>query len=824
MEKYTFKFTPQKKTFGNPDNDYKIYSGISSSSGVKLTSYDKVSIKGNIYELPINVEHTVVGIEEFSQKYGHSYKIVSIERDIPNDEDSTRAFLTEILTKNQADVLIDVYPDIVDRVMEDRLNDIDLGKMKGIKEFTFNNIKSKIIENFAISRAIIEFGGLIDFGTLKKLYDKYGSSKMIKNKLSTEPYETLCNLSRVAFVTADGIMLQLEKRSMQMMAKGKVPPLKFKSSLKTSQDRMRSAIQFVLSNNEKNDQNTRMLLKNLKNDVNRLAPEAMPHFAKCIKASLDVLNIDSKGFVSRISVYNKAVYIAGKLTEALENPTQWDMNPDNFRMTSEGDLTDEQFSLLQDFPNESVHILRGSGGTGKSFTTQMLIRMAEHYKKSILLLAPTGRASKVISKYCSMPASTVHRGLGYNGDWQLNHFQNICEDIVILDESSMGDLDLMYRLISAIDFTRTKLLFIGDPDQLPSVGAGNVYHDLIESKRILVTMLTLVFRYGIGGIDTVCTKIRKGEMYIPIDLKKPMIIGKDKSFMFLPASKGNMLKTISMLYKSLILRGSKPEDILVLSSYNKGEFGTRKLNEVLQKIANSENMNDVYIASTEREKENQTKYYKDDLIMQTANNYKGKKFTSFYEFEDDFYPPIFIPNGDIGKLTEINRSQTSCCIEFDEKVLYNKGSLNSCMLAYSISIHKSQGGQAKNVILVTPNAHLFMLDSNILYVGASRAESNLFQIGEPKSLPAILRKKANLKRETSLQDLLKKSNRDKLLKKYHEIVKNMIKINNINVKLELSTEEIGDVLDEVYKNEPKGKLLINDKEVTEGDWDDEIPF
>ena len=368
-------------------------------------------------------------------------------------------------------------------------------------------------------------------------------------------------------------------------------------------------------------------------------------------------------------------------------------------------------------------------------------------------------------------------------------------DVVVVDEVSMADLDLFYRLISAINFKHTKLVIIGDPDQLPSVGAGNVYHDLIESKVIPEIILSRVFRYGVGGISTVCTDIRLGKPYVSKDLKKPTMIGDDKGFMFIPSSKDNTVKTAISLYKNLLKKGYKPEDILVLSSQNIGSQGTIVLNRELQKIANSSNMNGSYIESSEKDKLKRTKYYKNDLVIQTANNYKAKRFSSFYMSKEelDMSENIFIPNGDIGILKDINDFKNKCSVKFDDTILYDKNMLNMCMLGYSISIHKSQGGQAKVVILVTPRSHTHMLTSNILYVGASRAQELLFQIGEPSMLPNILKKKENLKRNTNLQNLLKKSNQDKTIELYDKIVEDMIERHNKEqegLSLKVNEEEI----------------------------------
>lgn len=195
--------------------DYKIYALDVDKEiypEIKFTKYGNATITGEMHELGIGIEYEIKAIEQ-NTKYGYSYKVLNIRRDKPKSASDMYIFLEEILTLKQANTLYEIYPDIVDRVMNDRLDDIDLNKLPGIKEYTFNIIKEKIIENFCLAELVIEFQGLLSLSMLKKLYEKYTSVNMIKKKLREDPYKCLCGLAKVGFTTADGILLELEKIS-----------------------------------------------------------------------------------------------------------------------------------------------------------------------------------------------------------------------------------------------------------------------------------------------------------------------------------------------------------------------------------------------------------------------------------------------------------------------------------------------------------------------------------------------------------------------------------------------------------------------------------
>lgn len=754
MEKTIKEFTciPFLCSF-NTEN-FKIYAvdvDETKYQGLKKNKYGNISILGNTHDLGLGIEYSVKAEEQKSKNgYGYQYQIISIKRDRPTNERTTQMFLSEILTPDQVKTIMESYPDIIDRVINNRIDDIDLSKLFNIGQYRFNVIKRKIEENFVFAELIGMFQGLIDMNTIKKLYDKYPSTLRVKQEIQNEPYHCLCSLSKIGFKTADNIIIQLDKESKIQKKKGETPSIYFDFDIKTSIQRATASIEYLLEQNE-NDGHTRISIVELRKLFDKLTPECSDKFVKAIKNYTDFYVDKESKTVSFLETYNTELYIAQKLIEGLKIDNKWDeIDIEQFKKIGDNELTDEQFNAVKMFYNNNIGILNGGGGVGKSFTTQAILSLIKSLGKSFHLLCPTGRASKVLAGYTKEDTYTIHRGLAFNPSvdpqWGYNENNKLPFDVVIVDETSMTDIFLLKRLLEAIDFSKTKLLFIGDDFQIPSVGAGNVLYDLINSGVIPITSLTKVFRFGIGGISTISTKTRYGESWIE-EKSKPSIFGQDKSYVYMPMEQNQITSTVKNLYIKLMNSGISPEDILILSAYNIGDYGTEKINEMIQKIANKNYESNVKFKCGD------TTYYLDDIVIQTKNNYKAIVYNpeSFDVFENA--TQTFISNGDIGKVVLIDHY--FMVVQFnDERIVYDREAGLNLKLAYSISMHKSQGGSAKNIILITPKAHTYMLNANLIYVGQTRAEERCYHLGEPEVINRALKKRVNINRNTHLLNML----------------------------------------------------------------------
>lgn len=752
-----FIATPVRCLF-NSEN-FKIYGCTVDSfkyPNVKINSFNNATIKGDIQELNLDCEYWVKA-EETQDKYGISYKIINIKSENPASIESSRAFLNEILTYQQATTLLSVYPDIIDRIINNRLQDVDLNKTKGIKETTFAKIKIKVIENFKLAELVEEFSGVFSFSVIKKLYQAYPSIEKIRENLHKQPYKCLCKLGGIGFKTADELLLKVDAVSKERIKNGEKPIIDFGFDLVSSYQRMEACALYILDENETSG-NTYMDSKEFIKTCSEYVPEAKHHLKEIMKKSFafdlsnDIFCDVKHSRVSKTKTYSVENEIAEILKNGLKVNNKWNISHsdiEKYRQINENtSLTDEQMQTIYSVCKNPITILQGFAGTGKSMSVLALINLLNDLKKSALLLAPTGRASKVLQKYTNHPASTIHRGLHFipHNEWGFDEKNKLPYDIVILDESSMVDVYLFKHLLDAIDFNRTKLLIIGDNAQIPSVSCGNVLHDLLNSNVIPTVYLTRVFRYGEGGLSTVATDIRQGKMTFE-NKTNVQAIGDDNGCVFAQMPPERAVDYIIKAYQKLLNNGVPLKDIMFVVAQNKGKYGTQIINNQIQKAINPNAEQKIISGDTE--------YRIGDPVIQCTNDYNSQIYSDEEEMSDD--KVAFISNGDIGIVSKIMNN--GMVVDFDDFRIYiPREKFINIKLAYAISIHKSQGGQAKYVIAFVPNTHTFMLNSNLLYVAVTRAKEKCYIISDILTFSRAIKKKENFTRQTWLKDLLKENN------------------------------------------------------------------
>lgn len=736
-----FKGEISKCVYSSPN--FKVYGvdvDILKYPDVKLNQYGNVSISGDISDLIVGSEYEITAIEE-NGKYGVGYKVVNIRRDIPASSEGAKIFLEEILTKNQADVLYEVYPDIINIVKENRCDEVDLSKLHGIGEATFGLIKSKIIENFKLADLVSEFKRAISLSMLKRIYDKYSDIDVLKAKLKEEPYSTLTRISGVGFKKADAIVLELQKKNI----------IDFEYDVETSNDRCLACIIYLLQENEK-EGNTCMNLSDLRSQCLKMIPGCVKHFVNVVKDDAIYYNKDDMS-VGLKSTYDNELYIAETIVSNIKTDDVWDYDIEKYRNVGEFELSDEQMNAVSNVCKYGVSILNGLAGSGKSFSTQAIINMLKDGGKTFILMAPTGKAAKIISEYTREKASTIHRGLGYNPKfgWSYNKDCKLPYNVVVVDEFSMCDVSLFKHLIDAIDFKCTRLLIVGDSGQLPSVGCGNLLHDFINSDIIPTTTLKNVFRYNEGGLSKVATDSRFCKPYLEKSMKNKITqFGKSKDYAFIDIDSKSIPKSVVSLYKKLMDNGNDKEGIQVLTPKNIGDCGTIALNSMIQKAVNSNYGKPRFM------KVGEVVYYDDDLVIQIQNNYTAEMCDEKYSIlldESGEKATAFVANGETGLVKYACKDYV--VIDFDGiLVRYSKDMMNTVRHGYSISIHKSQGSSIKNVIICTPKSDAFLLNSNIIYTALTRMKEHCYHFGSVDTVNMAVKKKANLNRNTFIKQML----------------------------------------------------------------------
>lgn len=515
-----------------------------------------------------------------------------------------------------------------------------------------------------------------------------------------------------------------------------------------------ACVLYLLQENEGNG-NTKDNLVDVRSKVLKLVPECSDHFVNVIKDESIYYNKDTMDIALK-KTYECEKYIANRILSNLNDANNaWDIDTQKYKKVGEFELSNEQMQILDIVCKNNICILNGFAGSGKTYSTKGIINLLEDNDKSYKLFAPTGRASKVLNENTGRQASTVHRGLGYipPDGWAYSEEHPISVDIVIVDEASMLDIWLFKKLLESIDFKQTKLLLIGDSAQAPSISAGNLLHDFIQTNLIPIATLNKVFRYSDGGLAKVATDVRHCKSYLAKDMKnKATTFGDD--YMFVDLSSELIPKNAVALYKKLLQSGYNVQDIQVLTVKNVGDCGTIALNKMLQRVANPNYGSEINM------KIGDTIYYEGDLLLETVNNYKAeldikhlsKEEQKLYEMSDE-PPTAFVSNGEIGVLKEIY--QTYVIIDFGGVyVKYYKNDMSMVKHGYAINIYKAQGGGFKIVILCTPQSDTFMLNSNLIYTGLTRMKEKLYHLGTLQTVNITIKKKADYNRRTFMQNFL----------------------------------------------------------------------
>ena len=385
-----------------------------------------------------------------------------------------------------------------------------------------------------------------------------------------------------------------------------------------------------------------------------------------------------------------------------------------------------QMDAIRSAARSKILILTGGPGTGKTTTTLGILTAFRQAGAKILLAAPTGRAAKRLSEATGMEAKTIHRLLEVKppDGYQKNEENPLEGDVLIVDECSMIDIMLMYNLLKAVPDTMT-LIMVGDVDQLPSVGAGNVLRDVIESDVFPVVRLNRIFRQAASSrIITNAHRINRGRMP---DLSN----GRESDFFFLEQDDPEAAaQEIVTLVKERLPRAYRTRDIQLLTPMQRGVVGAANLNLVLQEALNP---------SSPGLKRGGVEFRQQDKVMQIRNNYDKEVF-----------------NGDIGTVTRVNTEDRELTVVFDgREVLYDVTELDELVLAYATTVHKSQGSEYPIVVMPVLMTHYVMLQRNLIYTGVTRAKKVLVMIGSKKALAMAIRNVTVTRRNTRLEARLR---------------------------------------------------------------------
>ena len=416
-------------------------------------------------------------------------------------------------------------------------------------------------------------------------------------------------------------------------------------------------------------------------------------------------------------------------------------------------LDEMQRKAVMEAAKQGILVLTGGPGTGKTTTINAMIRLFESEGMTILLAAPTGRAAKRMAETTGYEASTIHRLLEVSGNpeeetiggFQRNEENPLDTDVLIIDEVSMVDLPLMNALLKAV-MPGTRLILVGDQNQLPSVGPGSVLKDIIASGCFPVVMLTKIFRQA-GESDIVVNahKINRGE---------PVILdNKSRDFFFLKRQEPNVIISVMLT----LIQKKLPKyvnagiyDIQVMTPMRKGLLGVERLNQILQQYLNPP-------SPEKSEREYADRLFREgDKVMQIKNNYQLEwKIQTKYGLTVDKGQGVF--NGDMGVVREINTYEETITVEYDEhrQVVYPYSMMDELELAYAITVHKSQGSEYPAVVIPLLQGPRQLYHRNLLYTAVTRAKKCVTLVGSEAVFQEMIRNNQDQKRNTSLAERIR---------------------------------------------------------------------
>lgn len=672
--------------------------------------------------------------------YGRQFAVKSFEEKAPQDELAIERYLGSGAIKG---IGIALAARIVRRFKEDTFRIIEeeperLAEVKGISQRKAMEIADQVNEKRDLRQAMIflqQYG--ISTTLAVKIYNTYGQE--VYSILKENPYRMADDVDGVGFRTADEIAARV--------------------GIRTDSDfRIRSGIQYALLQ-ASNEGNTYLPMPELTQRASALL-EIEPEY---IEKHYMNLAMDRKIIMRQVDdvtqIYASAFFYmeANTATMLKQLDATFDV-PDieiearlrQIEKQTKMDLDEHQVEAVKEAVRNGVLVITGGPGTGKTTTINTIIKYFESEGMDIFLAAPTGRAAKRMSETTGFEARTIHRMLELNGGVEGNagferNEQNPLEtDVIIIDEMSMVDISLMHSLLKAI-VAGTRLILVGDVNQLPSVGPGNVLKDIIDSKLFHTVMLTKIFRQAsTSDIIVNAHKINRGE---PVELDN-----KSMDFFFLKRYDADKIINVTLqliLQKLPKFVGASMMDIQVLTPMRKGLLGVERLNTVLQMYLNPPD-------KRKKEKEHGTTLFREgDKVMQIKNNYQLEwEIRSKYGLCIDKGTGVF--NGDTGIIEEINDFAETVTVCFDEgrMVEYPFKLLEELELAYAVTIHKSQGSEYPAVVIPLLTGPRMLMNRNLLYTAVTRAKKCVTIVGNDTTFEQMIANNSQLKRYSGLRDRL----------------------------------------------------------------------
>ena len=677
-----------------------------------------------------------------NNKYGEQFSVTDVKVMQPTTCEGIEKYLASGLIKGIGPITACA---IVDKFKESTLEVIEfnpslLSTVKGVSKQKAEQIAEAFMELKKMQNTVMFLQNYnISTNLAVKIYKTYLDKT--ETILSTNPYKLIEDVEGIGFLTADKIAQKLGIKA-------------------DSEFRIRAGIIYLLKESTEKSGNTYTIKGTLINSLEKLLKiENEIELIDSILLKLEfefyikqfVYNNEQCIMLTRY--YNIEKAIADKLLylQASKNDTQINIENEinEYERINKIKLHEKQRKAVEVAVNSGVSVVTGGPGTGKTTIVKCILYCLELQRKSVLLLAPTGRAAKRLSESTRQEAKTIHRALdldfknGNGAFFTKNENDPLKQDVIIVDEMSMVDAMLMNSLLKAIK-TGAQLILVGDKDQLPSVGAGNVLADILASEKINTVQLTEIYRQSNQSyIITNAHLINNGKM--------PILDNSSNDFFF-----ENKLDPEEMLYTCVNLvtlrlpKFTKQEasKIQVLAPLKAGVCGVDNLNKELQKIINPSKSGQSEIVLEH------TTFRIGDKVMQIVNNYEQEweKVNEFNQIEKG----VGVFNGDIGNIYFINAQTGEVTVDFEDgrRAIYPKTEINQLVLSYAITIHKSQGSEFDVVVIPIISGASMILTRNLLYTAITRAKKMVVLVGSKYNIKRMVENNYTVKRYSMLREFL----------------------------------------------------------------------
>ena len=672
------------------------------------------------------------------KQFGNQFNIQDCEELLPNSLDGIEKYLSAGIIHGigpiTAKKIIEKFGEETLDIMENNIE--RLMEIEGIGEKKFQIIYESYIEQQGLKEVILYFSkhGVTN-NQCVKIYKKFGPNA--RQIVSHNPYILCEEISGIGFKTADRIAMSIGIEN-------------------NSDFRIQSGIKYVM-NQFCVSGNTFMPKKSIIEECEKnlviskeLIEKNIYSMAAEQKIVVEKVNDMEVGFLlpyyyCELGVTSKIITLGLQEIQTINSDINFEVNV--FEKEQKIKFAPSQREAILGAFNNGIEIITGGPGTGKTTIIKCIIDIYENNGMNVILGAPTGRAAKRMTESTGREAKTIHRLLemGVSEDdesvFEKGESSPLEADVIIIDEASMIDIMLMQNLLKAIKLG-TRLIIVGDVDQLPSVGPGNVLQDLIECEYIKVVRLKDIFRQAAESlIVTNAHRINQGQM--------PILNQKDKDFFFI--SQENVDRVVDTIIDLINRRlptfnksWDKLRDMQVLTPMRKGILGVTNLNIRLQEMFNPP-------SNDKKEKNSRDIVFREgDKVMQTKNNYSLKWFRIGGVGEEE---GTGVFNGDLGFIQSVDEEKKSLTIIFDDerKVIYDFNYLDELDLAYATTIHKSQGSEFKVVIIPAFMGSPFLMNRNLLYTGITRAKQLVVVVGFQKALMYMVNNTKSMERYSSLK-------------------------------------------------------------------------